>query len=1103
MSEEATSAGGSIGTARIDVTVNTATMESGVEAAKRKVSGLGDQAAQEFDKANASTKRYAESLLRQADLLGKTRAEQIAYNAQTRIGGELGNKIAAAALRQQDALHKAADGARELAESLSSASFNDAQLLKANAALGIYKGKAEAAAAAAEKLKRDAFDSATFNDAQLLKVNAALATYTAKASAAAEAARELAAAQRADSARTEGASRLEREAAIQQKIFAQTAQQLQRQEVLRKMRQDATAAFGPEFAAYERERAEIQRSNAVRDRLAAFLNTERGARIAAAEGIAKQAAQYSTAATAAGRYGAAFKTTAKSAGELQFALRSLPAQITDIVTGLATGQRPLTVLLQQGGQLKDLFGGVAPAAKALGSSLLGLINPLTVAGGLLAGLGYSLYQVDADAAKDRETLKGFQQALNGTGNAAGETAQGLAALSEQLGHGAEQATAYGAVLKELVGGGFILGPSLGKVAQEVQSISEATGKTAGQVVSDYQKIFKDPAGAAAELSQTIQFLSADQFALVQQLEATGEKGRAANIVISALNDALTGGTDSAKKYASKLAEISRQLDDIRNHPEKYNAGDLGGFSTSDALTSDLEAQRKQNVAAYVTASLNEQNRQLAAGARESIAAQQRLSAFASPQDKLKSTLAQANKDRLAALYGVVDPAARARIEAEYKGQVKAANDAFDSATKERKTRQKKSPEASAFATLQSQVDALQVKNITGDNSALTQYERGIRKLADDMAAYLAGSGDATKAAAEFNRGQQALAETLARAKQQETDAERAYAAALEKSNQALADQVNAEVERIGSGQKEFERSQQLTRAYQDQAAALAELALKRQMGIDGKAGGISQDQYDADVSALRSATEEKVRILKDGFRRQDAAQADWLNGAKASYQDYVDQAADVAGQTYDLFNNAFTGLGDALATFVTTGKLNFKGLVSSILSDLAKMETRILASQILQSIVGSIAGGYGGTNGQGGVTYNSQGFVNHVYAKGGVVDGSRNLSAYSGQVVDRPTVFAFAKGNGLMGEAGPEAIMPLRRGPDGRLGVAAAGGSSSGDVQLSQTFVIDGSGTNEQSRGAGDDNLRKFTGRMKDAARQVILEEQRPGGSLWRMRQPA
>lgn len=56
----------------------------------------------------------------------------------------------------------------------------------------------------------------------------------------------------------------------------------------------------------------------------------------------------------------------------------MPAQITDIVVGLQSGQRPLTVLLQQGGQLKDVFGGIRPAAAALGSSLLALINPLTV-----------------------------------------------------------------------------------------------------------------------------------------------------------------------------------------------------------------------------------------------------------------------------------------------------------------------------------------------------------------------------------------------------------------------------------------------------------------------------------------------------------------------------------------------------------------------------------------------------------------------------------------------------------------------------------------------------------------------------------------------------
>lgn len=118
-------------------------------------------------------------------------------------------------------------------------------------------------------------------------------------------------------------------------------------------------------------------------------------------------------------------------------------------------------------------------------------------------------------------------------------------------------------------------------------------------------------------------------------------------------------------------------------------------------------------------------------------------------------------------------------------------------------------------------------------------------------------------------------------------------------------------------------------------------------------------------------------------------------------------------------------------------------------------------------------------------------------AKGGVYS-SPSLSAYSGQVVNRPTPFLFASGAGIMGEAGPEAIMPLKRGSDGKLGVVAQGG---GGVQLSQTFVIDSNGqsSDNTSGAANDDAMRQFSQRMKDVAKQTIMEEQRQGGSLWRM----
>jgi lambda family phage tail tape measure protein len=97
---------------------------------------------------------------------------------------------------------------------------------------------------------------------------------------------------------------------------------------------------------------------------------------------------------------------------------------------------------------------------------------------------------------------------------------------------------------------------------------------------------------------------------------------------------------------------------------------------------------------------------------------------------------------------------------------------------------------------------------------------------------------------------------------------------------------------------------------------------------------------------------------------------------------------------------------------------------------------------ILGSLGGAIAGGLGMgfTDAQA-----NNLMTNHVdprwFATGGVVDGAKGLSAYSNQILTRPTLFAFARGAGIAGEAGPEAIMPLKRGPDGRLGVSAAGGS--------------------------------------------------------------
>ena len=119
----------------------------------------------------------------------------------------------------------------------------------------------------------------------------------------------------------------------------------------------------------------------------------------------------------------AFADTQKSARELQSALRSLPAQITDIFVSLQAGQNPMNVLFQQGGQLRDTFGGIRPAIAALGQSLLGLVNPVTGVIAVLGTLGVAFYQATSQA-------NAFTRSLILSGNEAGLATDDLQGMAD-------------------------------------------------------------------------------------------------------------------------------------------------------------------------------------------------------------------------------------------------------------------------------------------------------------------------------------------------------------------------------------------------------------------------------------------------------------------------------------------------------------------------------------------------------------------------------------------------------------------------------------------------------------------------------------------------
>ncbi|EHJ4149360.1 phage tail tape measure protein [Enterobacter hormaechei] len=200
--------------------------------------------------------------------------------------------------------------------------------------------------------------------------------------------------------------------------------------------------------------------------------------------------------------------------------------------------------------------------------------------------------------------------------------------------------------------------------------------------------------------------------------------------------------------------------------------------------------------------------------------------------------------------------------------------------------------------------------------------------------------------------------------------------------------------------------------------------------------------------------------------------------------------------------NVLTGLLTKTQTF-KEGVINlFSTLTQSIIQNLVDMAAQALVTNtILSSIMGvgsSVLGGVGGsTAGSSGTAIADYGSNFQFNAKGGVYSSS-DLSAYSGQVVDNPTFFAFAKGAGVMGEAGPEAIMPLTRAADGSLGVRAVSGGASEGAAPQVFITINGDGSTASQSSVGLEKFGKSVGNfVRDEYRKLIQADLRPGGAIW------
>lgn len=232
------------------------------------------------------------------------------------------------------------------------------------------------------------------------------------------------------------------------------------------------------------------------------------------------------------RTGDQLNKTGQSAAQTANAMRMVPAQMTDIVVSLASGQAPLTVLLQQGGQLKDMFGGIGPAVRGLGSYVAGLVNPFTVAAAAVGALGLAYYQ-------GSEEQDEFNKSLILTGNLVGKTSGQLADIASRAGIAANSTTgAAASVLNQLVSSGKVATDSLEGITSAILQVSKSTGIATEQLVSDFEKITQNPVEAISKLNDQYHFLTLATYNQIKALQDEGKQQEAARVATEAYSSTM-------------------------------------------------------------------------------------------------------------------------------------------------------------------------------------------------------------------------------------------------------------------------------------------------------------------------------------------------------------------------------------------------------------------------------------------------------------------------------------------------------------------------------------------------------------------------------------
>ncbi|EEY3110518.1 phage tail tape measure protein [Salmonella enterica] len=733
-----------------------------------------------------------------------------------------------------------------------------------------------------------------------------------------------------------------------------------------------------------------------------------------------------------------------------------------------------------------------------------------LAGGVAAAV-YGLGKAYYEGAKESET---FNKQLILTGSYAGKTTGQLNAMVKSLaGNGVTQHDAAG-VLAQVVGSGAFTGQAVDMVSRTAARMQQAVGQSVDETVRQFKRLQDDPVNAAKELDKTMHFLTATQLEQIRVLGEQGNTADAAKIAMSAYSEEMN------KRMADvhdNLGWVEKAWNAVGNAAKWAwdRMLDIGREETLDEKIATLQEKiaRARKTPWTVSSSQTEYDQQQLNELQEQKRQKDLLDAKAQAERNYQKTQKRRNEQNAALNRDNETESLRhqrevARITAMQYADAAVRNAALERENERHKkamARQKEKPKAYhndeagrlllQYSQQQAQTEGLIAAAKLSTTEKMTEAHKQLLSFQQRIADLSGKKLTADEQSVLAHKDEIALALQKLDISQQDLQHQNAFNE-LKKKTLTLTSQLADEESRVrqqhalalatmGMGDQQrgrYEEHLKIQQHYQEQL---------EQLKRDSKAKGTyGSDEYRQAEQELQASLDRRLAEWADYNAKVDAAQGDWTQGASRALDNFLAQGGNVAGMTENVFTNAFNGMADSIANFSVTGKGSFRSLTVSILADLAKMEARIAASKLLGSVLGMFGFGAsaGGSTPSG--AYSSAALSVIPNADGGVYR-SAGLSQYSGSIVNRPTFFAFARGAAVMGEAGPEAILPLRRGTDGKLGVVAAG--SGGMAMFAPQYHIAISNTGPELTPQA---LKAVYDLGKKAAADFVQQQGRDGGRL-------